>query len=101
MPPRLPGEGETIMVARKADVKPQGAGANGRFVMGAGGTSLSRVRTLAFYQVRYCYTCIVTVLWDVFTLITGRRFRAGGFGEIRSRTQFSRLAFVLKYLDNV
>ena len=27
--------------------------------MGAGGTSLSRVRILAYYQVRYCYTCTV------------------------------------------
>lgn len=49
--------------------------------MGASGTSLSRVRTLAFYQVRYRYTRTVTVLRDVFTLITGRRFRAGGLGE--------------------
>ena len=50
--------------------------------MGAGGALLSRVQILAFYQARYCYTGTVTVLWDVFMLITGRRFCAGGFGEL-------------------
>ena len=32
MPPRFPGGERTIMVARKAGVKPQNAGANRRFV---------------------------------------------------------------------
>lgn len=47
------------------------------------------VRFPIYDDARYCYTRIVTVLWDVFTLITGRRFRAGGLGEFEkeSRTQ--------------
>ena len=57
MPPRFPGGERIILVARKADVSsaPEPTGD----LMGAGGTSLSRVQILAFHQVRYGYTCMV------------------------------------------
>ena len=69
--------------------------------MGAGGTSLSRVRILAYYQVRYRYTCTV-MFFGTLILITGRRFCAGGFGD-NGRAGHGNCVqpFVLKYLDNV
>ena len=57
MPPRFPGGERIILVVRKADVSsaPEPTGD----LVEAGGTSLSRVRILAFHQVRYGYTGIV------------------------------------------